>query len=411
MVDNRAALRLIVAALAALASMGISTCKTGLSPSEVDCNANAPGPSDYVAPGPYATASKGFDDWADSSRSTPANTCGATDLPGCVSAPPTAARKLPTQVWYPTSTSRGPAPPWPIIAYAHGFMGTGLEADYNGPTDPAGHGFASHLASYGYVVVAPTFPLSSRNAPGGPTLADAAQQPGDLNFVMDQVAQLWGASGSIPGGGSVDSSRRGLLGWSMGGATVVTATDHPSLKIPRISAAVINGTGSCFFGRPIFAQGKVPILVTATSADMCSLMQFSERAYIFSNPIARFAILMGGTHLGYLGIDWQSSGTNPDKPLCLAHATTSKGITDWQNDLKKGLGAGAIDEVGCLKPENVQSCPDRVPTMPAARQTQLARALAVSAFDAVFGRNSKKAVCFARNLARDSSDVILAEKW
>jgi hypothetical protein len=77
------------------------------------------------------------------------------------------ARKLVIDVWWPPTTG-----PHPLILFAHGFALT--PADY-APLLRA-------IASAGYVVAAPIFPLTNTNAPGGPDEADLANQSRDVSF-------------------------------------------------------------------------------------------------------------------------------------------------------------------------------------------------------------------------------------
>ena len=93
-----------------------------------------------------------------------------------------------------------------------------------------------HLASYGYVVAAPDFPLSNGNAPGLPTFFDLANQPGDVRFVIDQLLTLSAETQSAFAAG-IDRTRIGLTGFSMGGSTTILAALHPTLRDPRVQAA------------------------------------------------------------------------------------------------------------------------------------------------------------------------------
>src|SRR5438552_9717361 len=95
-------------------------------------------------------------------------------------------RTLVTRVWYPTA---GPASATPVtdaalltgkrfglVVYSHGFGDTPAFAKY----------LAVPLASRGYVVAAPTFPLTNLatlGSPDGPYPADIVNQPADVSFV------------------------------------------------------------------------------------------------------------------------------------------------------------------------------------------------------------------------------------
>ncbi len=110
---------------------------------------------------------------------------------GSVPAQPT--RTLETLIAYPAvgtpdptveTDSAAPAKgPFPMIVYVHGFPG-GYESPY-----------MHYWAQAGFVVVAPMFPLTRHDAPGGPTLIDLTNEPGDVSFVLDEMHQLPGGRG------------------------------------------------------------------------------------------------------------------------------------------------------------------------------------------------------------------------
>src|ERR1051325_11457645 len=97
-------------------------------------------------------------------------------------------RRLITEIWYPAepgtaadgarnvALSRAGAP-YPLVAHSHGFSSVRTEPAY----------LARHLASYGYIVISPDFPLTNINAPGGPTIFDLSNQPGDVSFLISQM--------------------------------------------------------------------------------------------------------------------------------------------------------------------------------------------------------------------------------
>ena len=99
----------------------------------------------------------------DKSRPTAAN----GTYPGAPS------RKLDTVVSYQAKAKR----PLPLVVFATGYGGTAL--NYAAVYDA--------WVRAGYVVAAPTFPLSSEDAPGGSSAGDLSNQPGDVSFVLTQV--------------------------------------------------------------------------------------------------------------------------------------------------------------------------------------------------------------------------------
>src|SRR5262245_26740788 len=81
------------------------------------------------------------------------------------------SRTLPTTISYPAVQPNG-APdtsggPYPLVVFSHGF----------GATAATYAALAEYLASRGYVVAVPTFPLSSGDSPCGAIAGDFVHQP------------------------------------------------------------------------------------------------------------------------------------------------------------------------------------------------------------------------------------------
>jgi predicted dienelactone hydrolase len=174
------------------------------------------------APPAVVESSRSF---VDPSRSTPAN----GSYPGA----PT--RTLETRIWLTATVPPGAAScsraGCGLLVLAHGYGGSTARFEAIG-------GF---LAQAGYVVAAPSFPLTNEDAPGGhltaTALADFAQQPADVSFLVDRLL----AASSDPGDdlrGRIDPARVGVLGHSLGGATVLGATRTGCCSDPRIRAVV-----------------------------------------------------------------------------------------------------------------------------------------------------------------------------
>src|SRR5262249_58569075 len=94
----------------------------------------------------------------------------------------------------------------------------------------------THLASHGYIVAAPTFPLMSLGAPGGATIADVPAQAGDVTFVIDSLLAVAGDARNRLAGG-VDGERIGLTRHSGRAPAALLTAYHAHLPQPRIRAA------------------------------------------------------------------------------------------------------------------------------------------------------------------------------
>ncbi len=226
----------------------------------------------WLQPGPYATATLDTV-FVDQSRATPAN----RDYAG------TDERTLTTTLWYPTNAEGA----HPLVIHSHGFTSTRTDLSYA----------AELLASHGYVVAAADYPLTFAGAPGGPNSVDVINQPGDVSFLIDSIIALNGDA--KPFAGSIDTARIGLMGYSLGGLTTEIATYHPTLRDPRIAAAVSIAGPTVGFTGTFFSHSDVPFLMIAGTLD--HLINFDANAAPIPSLIDNGSLLAidGGTHLGF----------------------------------------------------------------------------------------------------------------
>jgi len=150
------------------------------------------------------------------------------------------SRTLPTMIFYPaagapgsTAAQASAAPdasgaPYPLIVFSHGF----------GATAKSYQPLLEFLASRGYVVAAPTFPLSSHDSPCGPIAGDFVNQPEDQSFVIDSVMKQSAAKAG-PLAGLVDKNAIGAAGHSNGAITTWGVVGNTAVRDQRVDAAVI----------------------------------------------------------------------------------------------------------------------------------------------------------------------------
>ncbi len=142
-------------------------------------------------------------------------------------------RVLKTVVWYPAAagtanespdaTSKGvrdaalarDALPLPIILFSHGSGGTPLQSTY----------YTAHLASHGFVVVAPPHPGNTLNdcfpCVDMKALADSMlNRPDDMTFVLNSMLKLNDDPSSLFYQ-ALDGKRVGMSGHSFGGLTTL----------------------------------------------------------------------------------------------------------------------------------------------------------------------------------------------
>jgi predicted dienelactone hydrolase len=234
----------------------------------------------------------------DTSRGTPANG----------SAPALPSRSLTTWVLYPAVGAPTAQPmanaqpasdrkPFPVIVFAHGLDSEGFIYDP----------LLEQWAERGFVVVAPTFPLSNIAAPGGDTAKDLANQPGDMSFVLSQVLALSKQSGNLLSG-MVDPHRIAAVGHSLGAMTVLAWTANTCCQDPRVDAAVIiDGTETPFGKGRFFAGRTPPILVLHGTADRTIPYSHGKKIYQDAKTPKFLISLIGAPHVSFLQLGPQKA--------------------------------------------------------------------------------------------------------
>ncbi len=194
--------------------------------------------AEAASPSPIGVTTRTY---VDESRPTAAND-DCPELP---------SRTLVTTVYYPAAggppgdaqPDAAPASsggPYPLIVFAHGFSAT----------PDIYRELLQHWASAGYVVAAPTFPLSSGTSPCGAVAGDVSNQPKDMSFVITSV--LDDSRGKdMPLSALVDAGHIGAAGHSNGGITTYGLVGNTKLRDRRIdAAAILAGTAQKY------SQGK-----------------------------------------------------------------------------------------------------------------------------------------------------------
>ncbi len=249
---------------------------------------------EVLAPGPYGVGEILLE-LEDPTRSTPPN--------GSYESSDT--RLLSTVIWYPTTPGPGDrlvpvedaAPdadggPWPLVVYNHGFSSRN---DENAK-------LAAYLASRGFVVAAPDFPLTNIFAPGKPTVVDMINQPGDVRFIMDHL------TGDHPDAnhpllGQIDEEHIGLAGVSLGAMTALAVTFHTDFQDPRIRATAVAAPPGCYLAEEIYDTAEVPLLILHGTGD--AILTYPENGpstWARANPPKYFLTLDGGTHTSMAGL-------------------------------------------------------------------------------------------------------------
>jgi fermentation-respiration switch protein FrsA (DUF1100 family) len=116
------------------------------------------------------------------------------------------------------------------------------------------------------VIAAPTFPLSSGGAPGGSDLADYANQPADVSFVLTSVLRLARHDRSLRR--TIDRRDVGAFGHSLGAITTLGVATNSCCVDPRLRAAVsFSGIELPFDGGTFFSTPTPPLMLVHGNAD------------------------------------------------------------------------------------------------------------------------------------------------
>jgi dienelactone hydrolase len=209
------------------------------------------------------------------------------------------SRTLPTLILYPTKgdPAKSPvanAPPlregrrhrFPLIIFSHGL----------GASGPAYEPVIEQFVRRGYVIAAPTFPLSNGSAPGGSDLGDYVNQPGDVSFVLTRMLRL--ASGHAFLAKTVDRHIIGAMGHSLGAITTFGVATNSCCLDRRIDAAAeFSGIQLPFGSGTFFTKPTPPLLLVHGNADGTVPYFGGTNAYMQAPAPKVFLTLLGGPHI------------------------------------------------------------------------------------------------------------------
>lgn len=349
------------------------------------------GTAAFVAPGRYGVGLRILM-LEDTSRPTPAHGTIAER----------SSRLLPTRVWYPTAPHTGaptPAAPlarpgrFPLILNSHGYSDLNFGEAY----------YAEALASRGYVVASPQFPLTSLAtlAPRDPV--DVLQQPGDVRFVLDTLLRLAKTRGEWVAGG-IDRHKIGATGLSYGGLTTLLVTYHPTLRDPRIRAALPIAPAGCALGPEFYRAARPPLLVLQGTQDLLlAVGENAERVFANAESPRQLVELTDASHTAFAGLI-SDGGPVISYDAVLGCPVVVGDFDDaaWQRLGALTDAANGVDVTACARP--CLGPPPATPPMSAARQHRLTKATVVAFFESTF-RRSHAARCFVRGGLAKNPDV------
>lgn len=209
-------------------------------------------------------------------------------------------RRLTTEVWYPAAgRHRGQkrkAPlhaavaPYPLVVFAHGLSAVRKQSA----------SFCRHLASRGYIVASPDFPLSKLTAPGGANVAAVLEQPGDVSFVIDQLLATSAAS-TDPLHRAVDPDRIGVSGHSLGGLTSLLAA-YGGKRDWRVKAIATFAPPGWFVSRGLGRSRQIPAMVIGGDKDRIVNPASIRAAYEAASAPKWLIELAGAEHMRFADV-------------------------------------------------------------------------------------------------------------
>ena len=197
-----------------------------------------------------------------------------------------APRALPTVVWHP-KLPEGTVPPaqgFPLVVFAHGF-------------DVSPLAYAPLLRSWaaaGYVVAAPSFPLTKPGALGGLKEADLANQPADVRFVITKLLATNTAASSTLFG-MIDPAEIAVAGHSDGGETAQGVAYGASSLDARVRAAIVMA-GAEFFPERTTSRVSTPLFVAQGTEDVVNPPDHSQQLYVGAQRPKAYLSLIGADH-------------------------------------------------------------------------------------------------------------------
>ena len=189
---------------------------------------------------------------------------GAADAPAVAGAPPATGR-------------------FPLVVLSHGVTADGTIA---------ANVIAAPLVRQGYVVAAPTFPLSSGH---GGTVFDLPNQPADVSFVITALTG-WTAAAGTPLEGHVQPSCLAIAGHSLGAATTLATAYLSCCRDTRVKAVVSMAGVLAPFKGTFAGNPPIPLLILHGDQDQTLPLAKSTEIFRTLRGPRYFVTLRGAGH-------------------------------------------------------------------------------------------------------------------
>lgn len=283
---------------------------------------------------------------------------------------------------------------YPLVISAHG----------GGSNASAGEMQLKHLASYGFIVIAPDFP--NTNSSSRPLdINDVINQPADISFIIDAAL---GINNSFEQRFKpvIDPDRIGLVGTSLGGITVLLTAFDKELRDPRVKAVLPIAPGGGDFLLPKFYDNAdIPVLLVHGTADGWIDYDSVGRT-VFSNTNSPSTIITieGGTHTGYSLILEEYSSVNVDLISCIAAPAIVEDASEdsfhfylHNRGLEFGIGE-AVAPLPCTYGA------ETLPAIPPSKQIELTQLAMVSFFINVLSADNVEKLRYGNFLTNTFSE-------
>jgi fermentation-respiration switch protein FrsA (DUF1100 family) len=184
--------------------------------------------------------------------------------------------------------------PYPLILFSHGLTANATVYE----------GIINEWVSAGYVVAAPDYPLSNRDAPGDNLfvvfangIRDVKNQPADASFVIGEVLALSKSAGPMKG--LIDRKHIGASGHSLGGITTYGLTYSSCCRDERIDAAapMSGAAGLIADGATYFQDVETPLLILHGDTDPVVPLGAGEHAYAKASAPKFFVTFVNTGHV------------------------------------------------------------------------------------------------------------------
>jgi predicted dienelactone hydrolase len=176
---------------------------------------------------------------------------------------------------------------FPLVVFSHGVTAS---ADVYA-------GRLKFWAQAGYVVAAPTFPLSSG---AGGLISAYADQPGDVSFVIDELL-LRNDEPDDPLYGHLDADHVGVAGHSLGAITTIGVAFNSCCHDQRIDAVVeLSGVELPFPGGDYEKLPTIPLLAVHGASDGTVPVSGSDNLIAKAEPPTYYLRFPEGAHSNVL---------------------------------------------------------------------------------------------------------------